>query len=172
MRRLFSLFFCLLAVSALAEPTEDPATLVKTGQTAPQFKVATLDGQIFDLKKARGKVVLVNFFATECPPCMAEMPQLQDRIWKRFQGPHFALVAIDRDEPPEMVAAWEKKHPFPFPIACDPQRRVYAKFARQDIPRNFLLDTNGTVVFESIGYGPVEFDQLLAAIQKATANSQ
>lgn len=159
---------CLWAVPAFAGSEED-STLVKTGQTAPEFSVTTVDGKTFDLKDARDKVVLVNFFATWCGPCMQEIPHLQDQIWDRFKGSNFVMVAIDREEKPQVVADFQKQRGFTFPIASDPKREVYAKFATQYIPRNFLIDASGKVVFQSAGYTPAEFQKLVELIQQETA---
>jgi len=171
MKKLLSVCVCLLAALVFAADDESNSTLVKVGQTAPEFKVTTLDGKTFDLKDARGKVVLVNFFATWCGPCMQEMPHLQDQIWNRFKGTNFVLVAIDRQESAEVVSAFEKRSAYEFPIATDTKREVYAKFATEYIPRNFLIDPNGVVVFQSMGYSPAEFDKLIAKIQEQTAKA-
>lgn len=169
MRNSLVLCFCMFLASVVAASEEEETTLTKVGQPAPEFRVTTLDGGKFDLKEARGKVVLVNFFATWCGPCMQEMPHLQDQIWSRFKGTNFVMIAIDRAEIEQVVAAFQKKHPFEFPIACDPGRAVYSQFATKFIPRNFLIDANGLIAYQSAGYNPSEFRKLIDAIQLETS---
>ncbi len=166
MKKLFGLCCILFFASFLTASEEDDATLVKVGQPAPEFQVTTLADKTFDLKAAKGKVVLVNFFATWCGPCMAEMPHLQDQIWNRFKDKNFVMVAIDREETEVVVKAFQAKHQFGFSIACDLKREVYSKFATKFIPRNFLINAEGKVVYLSTGYGEAEFKKLIAAIDQ------
>ena len=162
------LCFSLFIASLFAASEEDESTLIKAGQAAPEFKVTTLDGKSFDLKDAKGKVVLVNFFATWCGPCMQEMPHLQEEIWHRFKGTNFTMVAIDRGETEEVVKAFQKKHAFEFPIACDTNKTVYAKFATKFIPRNFLVDSKGVVIYQATDFNELEFKKLVAVIERET----
>lgn len=171
MKKILGLCCCLFFASLLTASEEDDATLVKVGQTAPEFQVTTLDGKTFDLKDAKGKVILVNFFATWCGPCMAEMPHLQEEIWKPFKDKNFTMVAIDREEKEDVVKAFQKKKSYEFPIACDTNRAVYAKFASKFIPRNFLINAEGKVVYLSTGYNEAEFKKLIAAIDQEVAKS-
>ena len=165
---------CLASFSALAQSDlADPqTTLTKVGQEAPAIHVKAIDGKDFDLKDLHGKVVLVNFFATWCGPCMAEMPQLQAQIWNKFKDQKFAMVAIDREETEGVVKAFENKRQYGFPIACDLKREVYSEFATKFIPRNFLIDAKGVIVFQSMGYTETEFNDLVAAIQTEVAKTK
>jgi len=160
---------CLFIASVFAASEQDETTLIKAGQAAPEFRVTTLDGKTFDLKEAKGKVVLVNFFATWCGPCMQEMPHLQKEIWTRFKDKNFIMVAIDRGEKEEVVNALQKKRGFEFPIACDANKAVYSKFATKYIPRNYLIDAKGTVVYQAAGFEDEEFKKLVTAIEHETS---
>ena len=90
-----ALLLCAFAANLpAAEQTEFESTLTKVGQQVPDIAWVTLDGQKFDGKSLHGKVVLVNFFATWCGPCMQEMPHLQKDVFEKFKGKNFVMVAI------------------------------------------------------------------------------
>jgi peroxiredoxin len=174
MKRLLFFISCLASFSTLAQSVVvDPqTTLTKIGVVAPSVHLKTIDGKDFDLQDARGKVVLLNFFATWCGPCMEEMPHLQDQIWDRFKDRNFIMVAVDREEAENVVKAFETKRQFGFPIACDPKREIYSKFATKYIPRNFLISAKGVIVFQSMGYTEADFNDLIAAIDREIAQTK
>ncbi|MGH7976745.1 MAG: TlpA family protein disulfide reductase [Limisphaerales bacterium] len=176
MKKLLFLIFSFGSFSAFAQTNLDQdleqSTLIKVGAAAPAVHFKTIDGKDFDLKDARGKIVLIDFFATWCGPCIAEMPHLQNEIWSKFKDKNFVMVAIDREESEQVVKDFQSKRQFGFSIACDPKREIYSKFATKYIPRNFLIDANGQIVFQSVGYTESDFNNLVTAVEKETVKSR
>jgi peroxiredoxin len=124
----------------------------RVGETAPDIEYAMLDGSHVQLSDLRGKVVLVNFFATWCGPCIHELPHLQD-LWKEFQ-PHdgFSMVVIGREETQDSVAAFKTKNGYTFPMAVDHDATAFHKFAKEGIPRTYLISPDGTILFQTSGF--------------------
>lgn len=149
----------------VADETET-TTLVKEGMQAPDFTVTMFDGTTQTLSALKGKVVLVNFWATWCPPCREELKRVQADIVDRFAGQEFVFIPISRAEERETVAAFREQMGYTFPMGLDPERKIYDQFASNFIPRNFLIDQEGKVVIASVGYEPEEFDALIAKIEE------
>lgn len=112
------------------------------------FTLAGLDGKTWTLKSLRGKVVLVNFWATWCPPCRKEMPDL-DTLYHRFQKQGLVILVIS-DEDADKVNRFLAAHPVSYPILLDPGRKVNELFHVYGIPKSFVYDRTGTLVSESI----------------------
>jgi len=161
-------FILLYPTDAKAQqrPTPEQATRVKDGQKAPAFEVEMFDGSTVKLADLKGKVVLLNFWATWCPPCRAELARVEKDIIERFKGKPFVFLPVSRGENKATVAAFREKMGYSFPMGLDPEGRVYGEYAETYIPRNFLIDKQGNVVKASVGYDEAEFAELIKLIEK------
>lgn len=146
--------------------TPDQTTLVAVGDEAPEFTVEMLDGSKITLSELRGKVVLVNFWATWCPPCRQEMSLVQNKIIDRFAGRDLIFLPISRGEAREAVVAFCQKYGYTFPVGLDLAQTIYDRYATNYIPRNFLIGRDGKIVLTSVGYDTREFEELIQTIEK------
>ena len=149
-----------------SETQTESTTLVKAGNMAPDFTVEMVDGSSVTLGDLKGNVVLLNFWATWCPPCRQELARVQSDVIDRFAGLDFVFLPISRGETHQTVAAFREKTGYTFPMGLDPSQTVYDRYASNYIPRNFLIDRNGKVVLASVGYDPEEFDEMIKTIEK------
>jgi peroxiredoxin len=141
---------------------------VQASLDAPQFKAATakleaddehrqqanftltdLQGKSWTLKDMKGKVVLVNFWATWCPPCQKEMPDLEV-LYNRFKAQGFVILGISEDEETDKVGPFIRERKISFPILLDPGQKVNNLFQVDGIPKSYVYDREGKLVAQSI----------------------
>ena len=156
----------IVANAQNTRPTPEQTTRVKEGQKAPAFEVEMFDGSTVKLADLKGKVVLLNFWATWCPPCRAELARVEKDIIERFKGEPFVFLPVSRGEKKATVAAFREKMGYSFPMGLDSEGVVYGEYAETYIPRNFLIDKQGKVVKASVGYDEAEFAELIKLIEE------
>jgi peroxiredoxin len=112
------------------------------------FALTDLQGKAWHLQDLKGKVVLVNFWATWCPPCRKEMPDL-DALYNKFKDQGFVVLAIS-DEEAAKVSPFISEHKISYPVMLDPGRKVNDLFIVEGIPKSFVYDRSGKMVAQSI----------------------
>ena len=112
------------------------------------FTLTDLQGKSWTLRELHGKVVLVNFWATWCPPCRKEMPDL-DTLFKKFKDQGLVILAID-DEEVTKIKPFLTERPVTYPVLLDPGRKVNDLFHIDGIPKSFVYDREGKLVAQSI----------------------
>lgn len=123
---------------------------------ATDFTVPGLTGSPLRLSDLKGKVVLLNFWATWCPPCKEEMPSME-RLYRRYKDKGFTILAVSIDSGgPEPVAAFAKKFGLTFPIVLDPKMTVANQYSVRGLPATFLIDRRGTIA--AVAIGPRDWD--------------
>jgi len=145
--------------AAMAKLTADDEARGKAG-----FTLKDLDGKEWTLSKLRGKVVLVNFWATWCPPCRKEMPDL-DALHSKFKERGLVVLAISEDEDTGKVRPFISEHKYQFPVFLDPDGKVRKLFRVEGIPRSFIYDRKGRLAAQSIDMRTMK--QFLALLEKA-----
>lgn len=118
---------------------------------APSFVLRDLSGKAVKMDDLRGKVVLLNLWATWCPPCIQEMPTLE-KLSQRMVGRDFVLLAVSEDENSSAVAPWIAKRGFTFPVLLDERGQVGADLGITGYPETFVIDRRGRIVHHHVGY--------------------
>lgn len=171
------LLSCFVPIAGCAQAQQlalqdDIKSYTSVGQQMPSFSVTTLDGAKVSIDESKGKVMLVNFWATWCPPCLTEMPRLEKEVWQKYKSGDFVMVAIAREQTEEEITAFRREYKFGFPMAVDLEREIYSKFGDGGIPRSYVVGADGKIVFQSVGYNPREFDQMKKVIEKELAKAR
>jgi thiol-disulfide isomerase/thioredoxin len=155
-----------LAFSSVQCFAQTDTTMVKLLDPAPAFDFELSPGIRQNIADLKGKLVMVTFFATWCGPCRQELPHIQSDIYNKYEDhPKFQLLIFGREHSWKEVNKFKADNKFTMPFYPDPQRTIYSKFAKQYIPRTFLISAEGKVIFSSIGFVEKDFNELKEMIK-------
>lgn len=163
------ILFCVIALSSMLSFAQDNnADIVKVGDNMPAFTLSSTVNGTVRSEDLKGKVVLINIFATWCGPCQSELAEVQKTLWPKFKdNKDFQMLVIGREHTDEQLTEYNKRKNFTFPLYPDPKREVTGKFATKMIPRSYLVDKNGKVISATTGFGDGYMDELIKDIEKA-----
>lgn len=138
----------------------------KEGSVAPPFSLTNASGQSVSLQQYSKQLVLVNFWATWCSPCVSEMASLE-RLYQKYKDQGFVVLAISVDEDGwKSIDAFLKKHPVTFPILLDSEFHVAELYGTYRIPESYLIDNKGQIVEKILGAKEWDSPEVLAKIEK------
>ncbi|HET6894744.1 MAG TPA: TlpA disulfide reductase family protein [Candidatus Baltobacteraceae bacterium] len=151
-----------LAALVLATASATGLAAVHYGAPPPDFSVHTFRGteRLSDL---RGKPVVINFWASWCPPCTDELPYFA-RLAQTY-GDRVTIVTVDWNEQPGVAEAYLREHGIALPVTMDQQSKIYRAYSLSEVPDTIVLDADGNVMYVSVG--GLSWRELDAAVQKA-----
>ncbi len=135
---------------------------VEVNTPAPEFRLASVDGGSLSLSELRGKVVVLNFWATWCVPCRAEMPALE-HVYQMHRDRGLVVVGVDVQESAEKVLGFLPEVNVTFPIVLDSDTKLATRYRATGLPATFILDRQGVV--RDIRLGPYTEEMLLPRLE-------
>lgn len=155
------LSFMLFALGLNAEPALTPLVDKKP---APALLLPDMDGVKHDIRDYRGRPVIINFWATWCPPCRRELPSM-NRAWKKIKDEGIAMLAVDVGEDEDTVFTFMADYPIDFTVLLDSSGDVSARWPLLALPTTFVLDREGRLVYQAIGGREWDNDSLLDKVR-------
>lgn len=152
------------------DPIEPPPRENLVGRTLPKFTSQTIDGRPISDQALRGKVTVINIWATWCRPCVQELPRVEREIWQKHRG-EIEVLAVARGESAESVTKFNDSAKLSFSLVPDPHRDITRLFGGDDsIPRTYVVNAKGSIVYQSFGFTRHEFELLARRIDRETEN--
>lgn len=133
--------------------------------SAPEFELMGEDGKLYRLSDYRGQVVILNFWATWCPPCRDEMPSME-RAWQKVKGKGIVILAVNMGEDEDTIFAFTGDYPVTFPLPMDLDGSIIEKYPVVGLPTTYIISPEGIVTHRAVGTREWEHPQLLDQLRK------
>jgi peroxiredoxin len=137
--------------------------------TAPDFEIPDIDGELKRLSDYRGKVVVLNFWATWCPPCRDEMPAMQ-HAWEQVRDQNVVFLAVNIGETADEIFTFTGDYDVDFPLLMDQDSSVIKQWPIRGLPTTYVIDPEGRLAYRAIGGrawdAPEILDKLRALAEK------
>ena len=146
--------------NSTTNPVKINPNVIKT--KAIDFKLKDLDGKELSLSDLKGKKVFINFWATWCPPCKAEMPEIE-KIYQETKNSDLVIVAIEIGEPLSTVKPFINNNKYNFKVLLDSDQSVATKYGISAIPTSYFIDKDGNIVSKNVG--AMDINQMKASIK-------
>ncbi|MDR3260445.1 MAG: TlpA family protein disulfide reductase [Tannerella sp.] len=168
MKRNRILWACIPLFLSFSGKAQDTTDIVTTGDPMPAFTIVSDNGVETSSATFEGKVILINFFATWCPPCQVELAEMENVLWPKYKDEaNFVLLVIGREHSDAELTTYNEKKGFTFPLYPDKDRKIYASFATQLIPRSYLIDKTGKILFVAKGFNKRDFERIQRMINNS-----
>jgi peroxiredoxin len=152
MKKYLSLLFLVLLIGAAGcSRHEEKLSQAVEGSTAPDFTLKDLSGKDVRLSDLRGKIVVLNFWATWCPPCREEIPSMM-HLNQAMAGKKFQMLAVSQDEGgKEAIESYFSKSSNNLPALIDSDQKTGKRYGLTGVPETFIIDKNGVILKKVVG---------------------
>jgi peroxiredoxin len=151
---------CQTASAADARPRQQTLPLLPKAFKAPDFRLKDENGKIYHLADYRGQVVILNFWATWCPPCRAEMPSME-RARQKVKGGKIVILAVNVGEDEDTVFGFTGQFPVTFPLLLDTDGGTIRQYPVSGLPTTFIIGPSGMATHRTVGGRNWDDDALL-----------
>lgn len=135
------------------------------GEDFPRIETNDIDGNYFSTDHLKGRNSIVVFFGTRCPPCRKEIKALQERIGN-YNNKNYNVLLVGSTDNDESLILYRAKHRLTYPMISDNNQEYFSQVADAVIPRTFLLDRNGKIIYQFMGFAKTPFDSLFAKLRE------